>query len=254
MQSYRNQPPRGWVNMNDGTIGNIGSGATIRANKDTFQLYSSLYTTISDAWAPVVGGRSGSGVTMAEAVSDFSAGKALRLPRSMGRVLAGLNPEFNASIIFTAAAATDLLTVSSTTTLTGGTPVLVSNSGGALPSPLLANTTYYVINQSATTIKLAYSINLAQVGTAIDLLTDGSGTNTLLSPLGSTFGEGQHQLTVAELAAHEHDYTFLNNPGGTRIQGGVDYRDTTEHTSSTGGDEAHNNMQPTNFVNVFIKL
>jgi len=74
--------PRGWVAMNDGTIGNAGSGAD-RENKDTFQLYKTIWDGILDAWAPVSTGRG------ATAVADFLAGKTLTLPRSLGRALAG---------------------------------------------------------------------------------------------------------------------------------------------------------------------
>ncbi len=84
-------PPRGWVAMDDKFIGNVGSGApgTGRFNKDTFQLYSTLYTSVIDAWAPVTGGRSGGGTTMADAITDFLANKTLKLPLSLGRAMAG---------------------------------------------------------------------------------------------------------------------------------------------------------------------
>lgn len=72
----------GWVPMDDGSIGNAGSGATTRANQDTFQLYKTLYDGVLDIWAPVSGGRTGN------AVDDFIAGKTLTLPKSLGRALA----------------------------------------------------------------------------------------------------------------------------------------------------------------------
>ncbi len=81
--------PNGWVAMNDGTIGNVGSGATNRANADTFQLYSTIYTSVIDTWAPVSTGRTAPGNTMAAAITDFLAGKKLTLPLSLGRALAG---------------------------------------------------------------------------------------------------------------------------------------------------------------------
>ena len=75
--------PNGWVPMNDGSIGNVGSGATTRANADTFQLYKTIWDGVLDAWAPVSTGRG------ATAVADFVAGKTLTLPRSLGRAMAG---------------------------------------------------------------------------------------------------------------------------------------------------------------------
>ena len=74
--------PGGWVPMNDGSIGNAGSGATTRANQDTFQLYKTVYDAVINTWAPVSGGRTGN------ATNDFIAGKTLTLPRALGRVLA----------------------------------------------------------------------------------------------------------------------------------------------------------------------
>ena len=75
-------PPGGWILMNDGSIGNAGSGATNRANQDTFQLYKTVYDAVVNTWAPVSGGRTGS------ATNDFIAGKTLTLPRALGRALA----------------------------------------------------------------------------------------------------------------------------------------------------------------------
>jgi len=81
--SYWTSAPLGWVAMNDGSIGNTGSGATTRANQDTFQLYKTIYDSVINTWAPVSGGRTGN------ATNDFIAGKTLTLPRSLGRALAG---------------------------------------------------------------------------------------------------------------------------------------------------------------------
>lgn len=75
--------PAGWVPMNDGSIGNTGSGATTRANQDTFFLYKTLWDSIINTWAPVSTGRG------ATAQADFVAGKTLTLPRQLGRLMGG---------------------------------------------------------------------------------------------------------------------------------------------------------------------
>lgn len=76
--------PRGWIPMDDGSIGNVGSGATTRANKDTFQLYKTIWDGVfNNTWAPVSGGYG------ATAIADFLALKTLTLPRSLGRAMAG---------------------------------------------------------------------------------------------------------------------------------------------------------------------
>lgn len=81
--SLRSSAPRGWVSMNDDSIGSASSAATNRANIDTFQLFKTIWDGVSDTYAPVSTGR---GVT---AVADFAANKTLTLPRSLGRALAG---------------------------------------------------------------------------------------------------------------------------------------------------------------------
>lgn len=62
-----------------------------------------------------------------------------------------------------------------------GVPVTVSNSGGSLPTPLVAGTTYYAIFVDSTHIKLATSYANAIAGTNIVLSGDGTGTQTITS-------------------------------------------------------------------------
>ncbi len=79
----------GWVPMNDGSIGNIGSNATTRQNQDTFQLYKTIWDGVINTWAPT---QNSAGTPVARggsAVADFLANKRLVLPLSLGRVLGG---------------------------------------------------------------------------------------------------------------------------------------------------------------------
>lgn len=98
-------------------------------------------------------------------------------------------------------------------------------------------------------------------------------TNRLL---GSIVGEETHVLANTELPAHSHAVTdpghfHLSNLGNTAQTGAVAQTvgalilQATSQTmaaavtnisinNSTGGGGAHNNMQPTTFVNVMIKL
>jgi hypothetical protein len=80
--SLLSSAPLGWLPMNDGTIGNVGSGADTEGAY-TFALYKTLWDGVDNAWAPVSTGRGGT------AVADFLAGKTLTLPLSLGRALAG---------------------------------------------------------------------------------------------------------------------------------------------------------------------
>ncbi len=83
--TLRSSADAGWVMLNDGTIGAAGSGASARANNDTEDLFTLIWNTISNAWAPVGGGRG------ASAAADFAAGKTIGLPRTLGRVLANMD-------------------------------------------------------------------------------------------------------------------------------------------------------------------
>ena len=73
----------GWVLLDDGTIGDQYSGATNRANPDTWPLYSMLwpsgamYVFVAGTWTPVGKG--------ASAAADFNAHRHLSLPRVAGR-------------------------------------------------------------------------------------------------------------------------------------------------------------------------
>lgn len=82
-----------------------------------------------------------------------------------------------------------------------GTPIKFSTTT-TLPSPLVAGTKYYAINNSSTTIKVASSLPNAQAGTAIDLTTQGTGTHTLKTEISwandtePVLQTGKHQSDV----------------------------------------------------------
>lgn len=169
--SLLSSSPLGWLPMNDGSIGNTGSGATLAAGAYTFQLYKTIWDGVIDTWAPVSTGRGST------AQADFLAGKTLTLPLSLGRALAG------------------------------------AGSGAGL--------TPYVLGQNT--------------------------------------GENTHVLTTPEIPSHTHGplspaTNFITTGTGSSnfTTGGTSGLSTT--TGPTGGGGAHNNMQPTSFFNVFIKL
>jgi hypothetical protein len=72
----------------------------------------------------------------------------------------------------------DTLTINAHGLFTGQS--LTVSTSSALPSPLLAATTYYVYVVDANTIKLATTLANALAGTAIDLTTTGTGTQTIV--------------------------------------------------------------------------
>lgn len=77
--------------------------------------------------------------------------------------------------------------------------------------------------------------------------------------LGGSGGEQSHQLTIAELASHQHlaatGQFYLSVVGASSIVasgsgGGVT---TNSGTDATGGNAAHNNVQPTFILNYIVK-
>lgn len=71
---------------------------------------------------------------------------------------------------------TEVITLSSTTAFPTGQPVKI-DSTGTVPAGLTANTIYYTINASSTTVKLATTLSNALLGVAINLTSQGTGVH-----------------------------------------------------------------------------
>lgn len=103
----------------------------------------------------------------------------------------------------------------------------------------------------------------------------GSGGGLSARSLGQYLGEETHALSVGEMPAHSHGINdpghhhtinggaqFITNTPGGGVPGGAQFTgNPNTDTSGTGisvqnagGGSAHNNMQPTAFVNAMVKL
>jgi hypothetical protein len=87
--------------------------------------------------------------------------------------------------VFTADNTTEIFT-SAAHGLVNGTPVIVENENGALPTGLAANTTYYVISVTTNTFQLSATLG----GSAINITTDGTGTNKVAEDKAQTVNSG----------------------------------------------------------------
>jgi hypothetical protein len=255
--TIRSPAQPGWIALDDGTIGDATSGATTRANADTKDLFIFLWDEISDTYCPVSSGRG------ASAETDFDAHKTIQLPLFLSRVVGTANPGANTPDVYSVYVvdtSTDILTLSRniiTENYYTGTKIRFTTTG-ALPSPLVVDTDYYVIWVSSTEIKVATSVVNALAGTAINITTTGTGTQTVHAyldskALGYFQGEQIHADTVAETAPHTHnvDGNIVAGPTGA----GTNYlSNALVPTASTGGGTPHNNVQPTIYLYAYIKL
>lgn len=262
-QTIKTVADTGWVLMNDKSIGDATSGATGRANADTSALYALIWDNVIDTWAPVVGGRG------ANAAADFAAHKAIALPKTLGRALAGYGvgtvvaSGVNADV--DTGAANSLTVASNTAKWITGMPVVFTLASGTITG-LTSGNTYYVIRTNSTLIQLASSLANAQNGTEVDLTAKSSPVWTVTHTytarvLGEAAGEGTHAASSAELLAHTHATATNTNTIGLAGSGSNEGYATSgtsvlrsSASQSTGGNAAMNIIQPTLFLNVMVKL
>ncbi len=83
--SFATTAPAGFIALETKTIGS-GSSGSVYAGTLYQPLYEFLWTNVSDAFAPVTGGRGST------AANDFTANKPLTMPGMEGRSMVGLDP------------------------------------------------------------------------------------------------------------------------------------------------------------------
>jgi hypothetical protein len=262
----------GYVAMNDGTIGNASSNATARKNIDTWPLYRLLWDTFSFAnigtantlaqlfdstGAPVA-----YGVT---AIADFNANKAISLTKQLGRTLIGTVPT-NLAVpstltnVYTASNNGGNILLSLTTpnpTIYVGMPIVFTNVGGTLPGNI-TNGVFYVstiVSTSQFWISTTYANALARV--LVPFTSAGTAVNTVnFSVEGAPIGEYAHTQSIAELAAHQHttspNFSVTNASAGGGVNAATAAAGTP--TGITGSSQPFNVVQPSTYLNMFIKL
>ncbi len=143
-------------------------------------------TTLSVGGNATVGGSLGvTGATTLTGALAANGGVLTTTLTTSGTATVGGQTLTFTSFTFTANSGTDQLTATGHPMQTGDGPVQVSDSGGTLAAPLAAATNYWAIRIDANTIQLATSFANAIAGIAIDLTTNGTGTQTLATT-GST--------------------------------------------------------------------
>lgn len=174
-------------------------------------------------------------------------------------------------------------------TLSNDDVVMFTNSGGALPGGISANTPYYVINEATND----FQISLTSGGAAVNITDAGTGTHSLYAAfkvpdmrgrvfagldnmggssanritdagadaMGGAVGAETHTLIEAEMPAHNHGPRTDSASGGSTntLARTTSASGTTVRTGAdwdgevVGGDGAHANVQPSLFGNWIIK-
>ena len=165
---------------------------------------------------------------------------------------------------------TDVITIPASSNLNSGDKVVFTTTG-TVPANLALNASYTVTRVSTTTIKLSIfsTANTAfHAGTYINFVTTGNGVGTGVHKLTKTLttrnvgdyvGEETHLNTVSETAPHPHDILADSGSGvgsGATTDRVLNNADGAQQnvasgraTEPAGGGQAHNNMQPTVFIN-----
>lgn len=88
----------------------------------------------------------------------------------------------------------------------------------------------------------------------------GTGSALTARTLGETLGEETHQLTLPEIPSHGHGFDgggqdmLAGVPSGGIYAPAAGSDMITTQIADSGGDQPHNNMQPSSFWNIKIKL
>src|SRR5258708_14346610 len=233
-------PDTGWVMADDGTLGNAGSAATNRANADTSALYTLLWTNCDRGL--ISHGTITGTFLVGETVTQSTSGATGLFVREVSGVMT---------------LRTTVGTFDNTHVLTGGTSGATTTATSVFtadcPVSTGRGTTAALDFAALKTIKLRLLLGRA-------LAVSGAGSGLTNRDLARALGEETHVLVTAEIPSHNHALVTSDGSGSSSSKLPLNTPFTTAdvrtnfNTLSTGGDGAHNNMQPTAFLNVMVKL
>lgn len=223
--SFAPTASEGWIVADDGSIGSGGSAATTLASDDAEALYKLLWNSVSDAWAPVSGGRGGS------ADNDWTAGKTLTVPRMLGRTLAVAGE--GASL--TSRSLGQWLGEEEHELASAEMPTH-SHGPGNLSTNNPGNHTHGKGTLSTSTTGEHFHGGV---------VTSGGGRGS------AAVTGGQWNASGSTGLAGDHSHNITGNTAGA---GGHTHSVNSGSTGNAGGGGAHNNMQPSAFLHAHIKL
>ena len=230
--------PFGWVPMNNGTVGNSSSNATTLASVNAYQIFQWLWYSMQfkQGYAPMFSSAGVPSAYGATPYADWIANKSISLLRMLGNVLAGTVKSFADPETFTAAVATDIITVTDSRIYGDYTPVVVyAPTGSTLPAGLVSTLTYWTYipagtadttsiqlfsdNTAAASSPLSYE-RLPDVGTASTADVAGTYANGTAG-VGATLTEtaGPSSVTIDGITPAAGTYVLLKNQTTTTQNG-----------------------------------
>lgn len=262
--------PFGWTPANDGTIGNVSSGATSRANADTWPLFNMIWTLFSafnngstNLLAQMYDSAGTGGAARAYGATsliDFNANRQLSLTKLMGKVILGtVPPSVIIGYISTFTVTANVFTAANNLNLFLGMPIKFTGT-----STLSTSTIYYISGFNGTnTFTISTTFLLAIQGNIYSIASD---SGTVYSAItGSYEGEYAHTQILSEIASHTHDplspstaFRTVNSAGlfSHPSGSGADEVSTTGGISTRASTPANpaNVTQPGTFYNMYFKL
>jgi microcystin-dependent protein len=220
--------PRGWILASGRTIGNASSGGTERANADTLELFTLLWTDYSDAILPIFTSAGAGSTRGASAAADFAANKRMSLPDLRGRGTVGKDNMGGSTAG----------RITSTTVTPNGT-TLGAVGGTETQTLTEANLAAHTHVQNAHNHTQDAHTHIQNPHSHVITLYNGNGTTG-----NNLYGS----VSVTPLTVNTGDSTATNQNTTATNQA------TTAVNQSTGGGTAHNNLQPSFVVNKIIKL
>jgi|GEM_PF-4767746 len=130
-------------------------------------------------------------------------------------------------------------------------------STDSLPLPLIADTDYYIIKESNTEIKLATSLNNANMGIEIDILSSGIGSLSIYPATKITLVRDEDY--IIEYDTGKVSFSFISFPSGLFLNDSIfadyDYVETVISEIITGsavGGEINFSLDNNNIVEAFV--
>lgn len=251
----------GWVFMNGGTIGNVGSGATLRANADTEALFTYLFNKVSDTYAPVTGGRT-------SAAADFAANKPIVVPTLAGFIKGGLDTmgmaasnRIQQSTTISTTNASPTATVASATGLFIGMKVVSANVPAGTTITAISGTTLTLSgNAGATASGTAARFSVFDDAQVVGAIGGGASLTLLERQLPAITPAGSIAGTVATRDPGSRTETGSTAPPQSTIFWSGDGTITNKSIAASflgsqfGGGQPFGLIQPTRLGTDYIKL